>query len=375
MLQREGWLIGLMSGTSADGIDAALLWTDGEAILRPGLFLYRPYDSDFRARLMACYGSKMDNERGDIAAIERKLTLRHAAAIEDLLRLSGLSANDILAVGFHGQTIFHAPSEGKTWQLGDGALLANLTGIDVINDFRSADVAGGGEGAPLVPVFHRALAQGFASNFALPVAFLNIGGVANVTWIGNGEEILAFDTGPGNALIDDSMRQHFGVDFDKDGDIALSGQVCAHTLAMLLAHSYFGKPPPKSLDRDHFRAFAMEAIASLSPQDRIATLTSFTAESIARACDHFPAKPNLWFIGGGGRKNPALMQWLGERLAAPLKDIADLGWDGDALEAMAFAYLAMRSLKGLPLSYPMTTGVAAPQKGGRHHQRPLDLSK
>jgi len=350
-----------MSGTSADGIDAALLWSDGEAELRPGPAICQPYDPEFRRRLMSCFG-----DRGPTQEVERELTLRHARCVGDLLEQAGRAPDDIVAIGFHGQTVLHAPARGLTRQLGDGALLARLTGIDVINDFRADDIAHGGQGAPMVPVFHRAI----AGDLSRPVAFLNIGGVANVTWIGDGEEMFAFDTGPGNGLIDDWVARHTGQSCDRNGALAATGRAQGDVVRTMLAHPYFAAKAPKSLDRDAFRALADTSLDQLSVADGAATLTAFTAEAVARAAELLPIAPTIWIACGGGRQNPVLMAELARRLNEPLRLIDEFGWNGDTLEAMAFAYLAMRSIKGLALSFPGTTGVRAPQTGGRRHLAP-----
>jgi anhydro-N-acetylmuramic acid kinase len=349
--------IGLMSGTSLDGIDAAFIETDGAAHVTAGPALTQPYDDAFRARLRGVLGGQ-----GPVAAVERELTFAHAAAVSALLAEHGIGAVDV--VGFHGHTILHRPDQRRTWQIGDGALLANLIGIAVVADFRSADVAAGGEGAPLAPLFHAAL----ASALEKPVAVLNLGGVGNVTWIGPGaDEILAFDTGPGNALIDDWALAHTGAPVDRDGVLARSGRVDPAFLQRFLAHPFFQRRPPKSLDRDDFARFVPHGLA---PGDGAATLTAMTAAAVARAVKHFPAPPRRWLVTGGGRRNPVLMAELMRRLGAPVAPVEDAGWDGDALEAQAFAYLAVRSREGLPLSLPGTTGVATPVAGGRHFPAP-----
>lgn len=355
------WAIGLMSGTSADGVDAALIRTDGVSIAEFGPSLTEPYDAAFRARLKSAFGS-----RSPVPDIERELTERHADAVHKLLAKSGRAPGDIAVVGFHGQTLHHAPERRQTWQIGDGALLARLTGIEVVNDFRSADVAAGGQGAPFVPIYHAALAAGLEK----PVAALNIGGVANVTWIGRSGELLAFDTGPGNALLDDWVMQHTGRPADLNGALARQGRVDAVALGKLLSDPFFAVKPPKSLDRQHFKELAAAALATVSPADGAATLVGFTALSIGRAQAHFPAPVREWLICGGGRHNPALMQALRAELPVPVRAADDAGWDGDALEAQAFAFLAVRSLRGLPLSFPTTTGVPRPMPGGRHHPVP-----
>ena len=349
----ELWALGLMSGTSLDGVDAALVRTDGIRVLEFGPFRTESYDAAFRERLRATLGG-----RGDVAGVERDLTEIHAAAVKALLREAGREKADI--IGFHGHTILHAPEARRTWQIGDGALLARQTGIDVVHDFRSADMAAGGEGAPLAPVYHAAL----ASELERPLAVLNIGGVANVTWIDgppSAPNLLAFDTGPGNALVDDWVHRHDGRLYDADGAMAAAGRVDADALARLLDHDYFGRRPPKSLDRD---AFSTAPVAKLSAPDGAATLTAFTAHAVARAVVHFPAPPRRWLVTGGGRHNKTLMAALAHVLPGAVEPVEAARWNGDGLEAQAFAYLAVRSLRGLPLSFPGTTGAGRPTAGG-----------
>ena len=256
------WAIGLMSGTSCDGVDAALIHTDGTTIDDYGPTLTLPYDSAFRARLQSCFGGK-----GPVAAVERELTERHADAVRQLLAEAGRKPSEIAVVGFHGQTIHHAPAQRQTVQIGDGALLAKLTGIDVVNDFRSADVGAGGQGAPLAPVYHLARAQPLAK----PVAVLNLGGVGNVTWIGEDGMLLAFDTGPANALLDDWALRHTGKPVDVGGTLAASGQTSIVALTKLKSDPYFAQPAPKSLDRQHFKALADAALGGLSAADGAAS--------------------------------------------------------------------------------------------------------
>jgi len=347
--------LGMMSGTSLDGVDAALLITDGRAVQETGPWLTRPYDTATRDAIRATLGGG-----GDVARAERALTLAHAAVVESLLAEAGLSPADIDVVGFHGQTIEHAPAERRTRQIGDGALLARTVGIDVLCDFRSADVAAGGEGAPLAPLYHAAL----AAQLERPVAVLNLGGVANVTWIGDGDPI-AFDTGPASALIDDWVRRHTGAAMDTDGALAAAGVVNRAALDALRADPFFARPPPKSLDRDHFAAVAETNLNGLSLADGAATLVAFTAATVAACRRHLPAPPRRWLVSGGGRHNPVLMEALARALEAPVAPVEAVGWSGDALEAQAFAFLAVRGLRGLPLSLPTTTGVPRPLTGGR----------
>lgn len=348
--------LGLMSGTSLDGIDAALLETDGESVRSFGLALTEPYDEDLRSALRSVLGGD-----GPVAQVERRLTEAHARVVEKLLKRAGLTPDAVDVIGFHGHTILHRPEQGRTWQIGDGALLANLTGITVVNDFRSADVAAGGQGAPLVPVFHAALSRGQE----MPLAVLNIGGVGNVTWIGEDGELRAFDTGPGNALIDDWAFSHCSRPLDLDGELAASGRVDLGALKQFSLHPYFAATPPKSLDRDDFRAFAEALVGDMGPSDGAATLTAFTARAVALARSHFPRPAKRWLVCGGGRHNPVLMACLAAELAVPVVNVDELGWNGDALEAQAFAFLAVRCLRGLPLTFPGTTGVGQPLCGGR----------
>ncbi len=350
------WAIGLMSGTSGDGIDAALLKTDGERIQETGPGIGEAYDPAFRAKLKSAYG-----HWDPPAGLERELTERHATLVLRLVAQAGMRASDIGVVGFHGQTILHEPQRHRTRQIGDGALLAERTGIPVVNDFRSADMAAGGEGAPLAPVYHRALAAGLEK----PVAMLNIGGVSNVTWIGDGDALIAFDTGPGNALIDDWAMRHTGEPVDRDGALAKSGTVDAAAVMRFLSNPYFTRPAPKSLDRDAFKGFSLSA---MNAADGAATLTAITAASIAAGVAHLPAPPRRWLVCGGGRHNPVLMDALRARLAVAVDPIEAVGWDGDLIEAHAFAFMAVRSLQGLPISFPGTTGVKAPTTGGIVHR-------
>ena len=352
------WAIGLMSGTSGDGIDAALLKTDGTRIAETGPGIGEAYDPAFRARLKSAYG-----QWDPPAGLERALTERHAALVLRLIGEAGMRPHEIGVIGFHGQTILHEPERHRTRQIGDGALLAGLTGIPVVNDFRSADMAAGGEGAPLAPVYHQALAAGLAK----PVALLNIGGVSNVTYIGDGDTLIAFDTGPGNALIDDWAMRHTGEPVDRDGALARGGRVDEAMLTQFLKNPYFMRLVPKSLDRDAFKAFFL---GDMNAADGAATLTAITAASIAAGVQHLPAAPKRWLVCGGGRHNPVLMAALKTRLGVAVDPIEAIGWDGDLIEAQAFAYMAVRSLKGLPLSFPGTTGVQRPTTGGKL-SRPL----
>jgi anhydro-N-acetylmuramic acid kinase len=361
--------IGLMSGTSYDGVDVALINTDGEEVGRIGGTLYRPYTDDERQllRRAMAQSSNLAERRarpGALAQAEALVTQSHAEAVETFLAANGMAAADIGVVGFHGQTVLHDPQRRLTVQLGDGPALARRLGIAVVHDFRAADVAAGGQGAPFMPAFHRAMVRLIKEPH--PVGVINIGGVANLTYI-DGDELAACDTGPGNALIDDFLRLRTGSPHDADGRAAAAGRVDETAVERILAHPFFGKPPPKSLDRHAFHHWIAEdeTLAGKSVEDGAATLTALTAAAIARATQLLPRPPAGFIAAGGGIRNPVLMRALAERLApAPLKTADAVGWSGDSLEAQGFAYLAVRSLNGLPLSYPGTTGVPAPMTGG-----------
>jgi anhydro-N-acetylmuramic acid kinase len=371
--------LGLMSGTSLDGIDVALIETDGEDAAVRGPSATFAYAPDFRARLAAAIEdarglTDRSARPGCLGAVERELTERHAAAVEKFLAEQRIAPADIAVIGFHGQTVLHlagtrsfaGPPDARvltvtptvTVQIGDGAELARRTGIDVIYDLRAVDTAAGGQGAPLVPVYHRAMAARLPGR---PVAVVNIGGVANVTWIGRDGTLIAFDTGPGNALLDDWMLRHTGQAVDADGATAAGGKVDDEALNALLMSPYFGRVPPKSLDRN---AFAVDPVLPLSLADGAATVTAFTAASLARARAHFPEEPGLWVICGGGRRNRTLMAMLAAEVESAVVPAEAVGFDGDAVEAEAWAYLAVRALKGLPITFPGTTGVAVPTTGG-----------
>lgn len=353
-------VIGLMSGTSMDGIDAAYLETDGDGVVRPGAAVTLPYAPDMRSRLSTFIESAP--ERGGSTAeagLEAELADLHGLAVEQLARTMDVAVGALDLVGFHGQTIWHRPTQRQTWQMGDGERLAQRLGVPVAYDFRSADVAAGGQGAPLLPIYHVARAR----KSDLPAAILNVGGVANITWIGTEPgALLGFDTGPGNGLIDDWVRARLGLAMDRGGAVAARGRVHEDLVRELLQHDYFARTPPKSLDRYDFTAYRLSA---LDDADGAATLTAFTAAAVAAALAHCPARPQRIYVAGGGRHNPTLMKLLAQYCGVAIASVDDLGWDGDAVEAQGFAYLAVRSLRGLPLTFPGTTGINVPLTGGR----------
>ncbi len=377
--------LGLMSGTSMDGIDVAVIETDGADVVHRGGARTYPYSPEFRDKLR----SGLDDARriraredrpGRLALIEQYLTDLHAEAVQQFCEDFLIEPADIDVIGFHGQTVLHRPvqvvhrlddyragvpdqSDARrdtmlTVQIGDGSRLARATGIDVVHDLRAADCAAGGQGAPLVPVYHRALVAALPQR---PIAVLNVGGVANLTYIDAKGEMIAFDTGPGNAMVDDWMAKRKGHPHDPDGRFAAQGHVHDDYVSEYLKHSHFALTPPKSLDRN---AFALELVDTLSDADGAATLTAFSAQAVAHARAHLPQEPELWVITGGGRRNRTLMSMIAAAVENAVVPAETVGWDGDAIEAEAWAYLAVRALKGLPNSFPETTGASAPTVGG-----------
>ncbi len=372
--------IGLMSGTSLDGIDAALIETDGEAFVRPIAFRGEPYSDAARAQLAEATRMALtfDKPRASppVVAAGELITRAHVFAVHKLLADAGVAAADVDVIGFHGQTIAHRPDRRWTWQIGDGAAVARATGITTVSDFRSADVAAGGQGAPLLPVYHAALAAGLEG----PVAVLNLGGVGNITFIPGGTDmhdsremsperaqmmdrdgLVAFDTGPANGLIDSWVEAETGARYDAGGALAASGRVDETVLTAMLDHPFFDAPPPKSLDRNDF---TIQPGRGLSAADGAATLTAFTAATVAEALRHLPARPVRLLVAGGGRHNPTMLAMIAARTGLVVEPTDVLGWNGDALEAEGFAYMAVRTLKGLAISFPGTTGVPVAMAGG-----------
>ncbi len=351
--------IGLMSGTSLDGIDVALIKTDGEGFVERGPSATYPYEETMQSLLHLALrdAGAIENRQdrpGALANAESAITEHHIKAVHAFTEQFDIKYSNIDVIGFHGQTVLHKPAARLTVQIGDGAALARVLDMPVVYDMRAADVAAGGQGAPLVPAYHRACAKKW------PVAFLNIGGVANVTYIGETGELLAFDTGPGNALINDWVQKHTSQTHDAGGQIAAKGKVFQPAVEEAMAHQFFQLRPPKSLDRN---SFAKVSTGGLSLQDGAATLTAFTVQSIAAAQQWFPTPVKSWIICGGGRHNAAIMQGL-KTILSNVQTAEDASLNGDSMEAEAWAYLAVRSLRGLPLTFPGTTGVASAMTGG-----------
>lgn len=351
--------LGTMSGTSLDGVDAAMVLTNGHDIEAFADHAYRPYAPEEQAILRAALG-QWPGDPG-VAAAAEVVEIAHAGL---LARFTGADV-----VGFHGQTLAHDPAGRGTHQAGDGTVLAEALGLPVVWDFRTADVRLGGQGAPLAPFFHHACARFIGAD--APLAFLNLGGVGNVTWVDPAiprpeapGACLAFDTGPANAPVNDLMRARRGQDCDHGGALAATGTPDRALVERFLARGWFRKMPPKSLDRNDFHDL-LDQVAPLSDADAAATLTLAAAAAVAAGAEHFPVPPSRLLVTGGGRHNATLMAMLCDRLACPVEPVEAVGLDGDMLEAQAFAYLAVRVLNGLPTSCPTTTGVGAAVGGGQ----------
>ena len=363
------WAVGLMTGTVLDGnIDVALIRTDGVSVEAFGDYALKPYDEPtnqlLREAMQAAQSWQFAPQDPEVFAMaERRLTLAQAAAVKEVVRDAGLSMRDIGAVGFHGQTVLHrAPVSGQlgaTRQLGDGALMAQTLGCTVVHDFRTADVMAGGQGAPLSAIYHQALLAGMDAG--TETAVLNLGGVANLTWTDHAGNLIAFDTGPANAPLNDLIGSHGLGRMDRDGQIAASGKVDEDRLQALLQHPYLRQAYPKSLDRFDFTAAMAKG---LGVEDGAALLTAFTAAAVGKGLDLLPKRPDRLIVCGGGRHNPTLMQELCKRAVSTCQLAEVVGWRGDAIEAECFAYLAIRAVQGLPLSFPTTTGVPAAMTGG-----------
>ena len=361
--------LGLMSGTSMDGIDLALIRTDGEQIVERLASGSMTYSDAFRARLKqglidARSITQRDERMGILEKLEHDLTLLHAVAVQDFLFANGLSADEVDVIGFHGQTVLHRPDDALTVQIGDGALLARESGIDVVYDMRAEDMSHGGQGAPLIPAYHAALAHNLEQQPDMPVVFVNIGGISNLTYVDEAERLAAFDSGPGNMLIDQWMELHGQGSFDAGGALALSGKTDAALAALYLGNAFFTGNQRRSLDRGDF---AVPSMGAVSLEDGARTLAYVAAASILQSASHLPQKPSSYVVSGGGRKNAAIMaelSALARAEGAVVIDADTAGLDGDSMEAEAWGYLAVRSLKGLPLTYPSTTGCDRPVSGG-----------
>ncbi len=358
--------VGMISGTSLDGIDASIIKSDGETVERTGKVFHRPYKREEQELLKEALAEARKEGRPTtdnrlINKAEALVSKLHSAVVNNLLAESRLAHEDIDIVGFHGQTILHGPDEGWTWQIGDGAKLARSLGIPVVNDLRSNDMAHGGEGAPLACIYHHVVAS--QNDVDYPIAMLNMGGVGNITWIGgpDPEKMLAFDTGPANALLDDLVRRHTDLPYDRGGEISAKGMVDREMVSRWMQNPYFKQPIPKSLDRDEFN---VDAVNALPLEDGAATLCAFSVECVRVAEEMCPAPVKHWYVCGGGAHNPVIMSMLSDALDGSVEPVDVLGFEGDYIEAEAFALMAIRKLYDLPNSFPGTTGVSRPVTGG-----------
>ncbi len=352
--------IGLMSGTSMDGVDLALIESNGkEVIKRDSDFLHLRYEQDFKTRLRSLIYK--DPSLSQIKEIENELTLIHADLVNQFLKKNKIKPSEIDVIGFHGHTVLHSPQKQITWQIGNAHLLAHKTGINVVADFRSRDVMLGGQGAPLVPIYHFYLFH----DQPRPTAALNIGGISNITYFGGDENTIeAFDVCFGNAPFDDLMKEKFGQDFDENGKLSKSGHADFIIADHILQNKIFRSKPPKSFDRDDF-INVLAPITHLKVEDALATFAYMHARAVAINLDFLPAKPKEIFVCGGGRKNSAIIDEMKKWLTGiDVKATEEIGINGDSVEAEAFAFLAIRSLLDLPISFKNTTGTAAPSCGG-----------
>ena len=363
---KEKLAIGLMSGTSLDGIDAAIIKSDGTDVRRWGKPYHMTYSNAQRARLKDALRAARDEGKPTtgnelINDTERLLTDLHVDAVLKVLELNDLQSGDVDVIGFHGQTLLHGPDQGWSWQIGNGKRLAEKLKIPVVNDLRRFDVEHGGQGAPMVPIYHQSLVCGVTDQF--PVALINFGGVANITWIGGegSDDLLAFDSGPANALLDDWIRKHTDYIYDQDGMFSREGKVHQEIVDRWMENGYFKLPPPKSLDRDDFNVGEVD---KLSLEDGAATLAAFSVAALKVASTLCPAPVKNWYVCGGGAHNPTIMKMLNDALEGEVKPVNSLGFDGDYIEAEAFAYMAVRRLYELPITFPGTTGISAPSTGG-----------
>ena len=367
--------IGLMSGTSLDGVDVAAIKTDGDRKIEIGPALFVPYSRASKVFARRAIKAALEGRDGsaEIAEAQAHLTRANAEAVAQFLAETGADAREIDVIGYHGQTILHRPkrnpeSVGRTWQLGDGEKLAALCGIDVVHEFRADDVAAGGEGAPLTPVYHAARVAALGRSG--PIAVVNIGGVSNLTYVAPGaadEDLLSFDCGPGNCLIDEWMEVKNGRAMDEDGAAALAGAAHEETVRLMLLHPFIRRAPPKSADRHDF---TLDPQARFSVEDGAATLAAVTARAISESVRFLDAPPAAWIVAGGGRRNGAILAALRGHCAAPVLLAEEVGWRGDFLEAECFAYLAVRSLAGAPITFPRTTRAPRPMTGGRCSRAP-----
>ena len=358
--------IGLMSGSSCDGIDASIIKSDGENELYFKGNHFLPYEDRTRSKIRNLKEQinlilDLKTKKTEIDILEREITTLHGKIVNSIIEKFELNKSEIDLIGFHGHTIFHSFKEKKTKQIGDGRLLSQLTGLNVVYNFREYDIRNGGQGAPLAPVFHKLLQKKL--KLKMPLFFLNIGGISNLTYLGKDREIASFDTGPGNFLIDRilQLKTNNKIQFDKDGTIAFNGNVKKNILDSFLNDPYYESSPPKSLDVNDF---SFSALKNLSLEDSVATLSELTSVTIVNALNFFNPKPKEIILCRGGRKNKYIFERVKKLSNISTNNIDDYKLNGDFIESQAFAYLAIRSFLKKPISFPDTTGISKPSTGG-----------
>ena len=360
--------LGLMSGTSADGIDVAILITDGKTKIKLGPSGYYPFSKSFSVKIKSIFKKKLNIQKSRkqkrIVQIENEFTHLNLIAINKFLKKNKINKKKIDVIGFHGQTISHNPSNGYSWQIGNSQKLANLLNIKVVSNFRENDIQNGGQGAPLTPIFHYYLTK----KIKRKICFINLGGISNVTYFNHQSKtslknMLAFDAGPCCSLIDDWVSRNSNKKFDHFGLLARKGNIKKEIIRNFLKKSYFSKLPPKSLDRSFF---SLSLLRKLNIEDGTATLNNLAAESLLKAFDYFPNNPDLCILSGGGRLNKFLVELISNKLEKSQVLLTEkYNWNGDSIEAHAFAYLSVRKLLNLPITFPKTTGIKKPLTAGR----------
>ena len=369
MLNSKNFIaLGLMSGTSADGIDVAILTTDGKAKIKLGPSGYYPFSKSFITKIKSIFKKKLNIDKSKkqkrIIKIENEFTQLNFIAINKFLKKNKINKKKIDVVGFHGQTISHNPASGYSWQIGNSQKLANLLNIKVVSNFRENDIKNGGQGAPLTPIFHYYLTKKMKKK----ICFINLGGISNITYFNHRSKtslnnMLAFDAGPCCSLIDDWISKNSNNKFDNFGLLARKGNVKKEIIHNFLKKPYFSKLPPKSLDRSFF---SLSLLKKLNIEDGAATLNYLVANSVLKAFDYFPNNPNLCILSGGGRLNKFLVELISNKLKKSKILLAEnYNWNGDSIEAHAFAYLSVRKLLNLPITFPKTTGIKKPLTAGQ----------
>ena len=355
------WAIGLESDTAISGVDVALIQTDGVDIFERKAEFSRPYSPTMRDAIAAVLGEKGQQDLTYLRQVEEQVTQHHISAVKELLDMQDMSPRQIDVIGFSGHTVLNRPAQKLSIQIGDAQMMLDAFGIPVVNRFYQTDLASGGQGSPIFPVYYEALARPLEK----PLVIFSIGGISSLTYVGANGELIAFDVGPGNVLIDKWMQQRLGAEMDFDGLWAAKGQVDERLLSKLMQHPAIIQNPPKALEREDFLPLLTDVEGS-SLADGAATLTALTCEALVQACEKYlPEKPIQYIVTGGGAYNPTMVKYLRQHLTAPVKTANEIGWNTMCLDAESFAFLAVRSLFGLPFTYPTTTGVEFPLSGGK----------